>query len=85
VFRGTFLELVPPRRRVGTWVWEGAPEDEAVETLEFIEVEGGTLLTSTARHSSVEARDMHVANGMESGVIESYERLDELMAEEQAS
>jgi uncharacterized protein YndB with AHSA1/START domain len=85
VFRGTFLELDPPRRRVGTWVWEGAPEDEAVETLEFTEFEGGTLLTSTVRHSSVEARDMHIANGMEAGVIESYERLDKLVAEEQSA
>ena len=38
------------------------------------------MLTSTARHSSVEARDMHVANGMENGIIESNERLDELLA-----
>jgi uncharacterized protein YndB with AHSA1/START domain len=85
VFRGTFLELDPPRRRVATWVWEGAPEDEAVETLEFAEVEGGTLMASTVRHTSVEARDMHVASGMETGIIESYERLDELVAEEQSA
>jgi uncharacterized protein YndB with AHSA1/START domain len=83
VFSGRLLELDPPRRRVGTWRWEGAPEDEAVQTLEFTEVDGGTLMTSTTRHSSVEARDMHVANGMETGVIESYERLDELLAEEE--
>ena len=84
VFRGTILELDPPWRRVGTWVWEGAPEDEAVQTLELTEVEGGTLMTSTARHSSVEARDMHVANGMETGIVESYERLDDLVAAEQS-
>jgi uncharacterized protein YndB with AHSA1/START domain len=29
VFHGEFLELDPPRRRVGTWVWEGAPEHKA--------------------------------------------------------
>jgi len=84
-FHGRLLELDPPRRRVGTFVWEGAPEDESVETIEFTEVDGGTLMTSTARHSSVEARDMHVANGMETGIIESYERLDELVAQEQAA
>jgi hypothetical protein len=66
-------------------VWEGAPDDEAVETLEFAEVEGGTLMASTVRHTSVEARDMHVASGMETGIIESYERLDELVAEEQSA
>jgi uncharacterized protein YndB with AHSA1/START domain len=82
-FGGTFLELEPPRRRVGTFRWEGAPEHEAVETFEVVAVEGGTLLTSRMRHDSVEARDMHVANGMEYGLKESYERLDELVAAEQ--
>jgi len=41
---------------------------------------GGTMLTTTTRHSSLEARDMHVANGMEEGIIESMERLVELVA-----
>jgi uncharacterized protein YndB with AHSA1/START domain len=85
VFGGTLLELDPPHRRVGTFRWEGAPEHEAVETFEVTAVEGGTLLTSTMRHGSLEARDMHVANGMESGMVESYERLDELVAAEQGA
>ena len=85
VFYGELLELDPPRRRVGTFVWERAPEDKAVETMELEPFDGGTLLTTTSVHSSVAARDLHVANGMESGVIESYERLDELFAEEQSS
>jgi uncharacterized protein YndB with AHSA1/START domain len=80
-FRGTFLELDPPRRRVGTFVYEGAPEHEAIETIELEAVEGGTMLRSVLRHDSMEARDMHVASGMETGIVESYERLDELMAE----
>jgi uncharacterized protein YndB with AHSA1/START domain len=79
-FHGEFLELEPPRRRVGTFVFEGAPEHTAVETMVLEEVEGGTRVTSTARHSSVEARDMHIANGMEGGIVESHERLDELLA-----
>jgi hypothetical protein len=65
---------------VGTFVYEGAPEHEAVETLVLEAVEGGTMLTTTTRHSSLEARDMHVANGMEEGIIESMERLVELVA-----
>jgi len=85
VFYGELLELDPPRRRVGTFVWEGAPEDKAVETMELESVEGGTLLKTTTVHTSVAARDMHVANGMEGGVVESYERLDELVAAEQAA
>jgi uncharacterized protein YndB with AHSA1/START domain len=85
VFGGRFLELNPPHRRVGTFRWEGAPEHEAVETLELSAVEGGTLLTGNMRHDSLEARDMHVANGMEAGMIETYERLDELVAAEQGA
>jgi uncharacterized protein YndB with AHSA1/START domain len=85
VFHGEFLELDPPRRRVGTWVWDGAPDATATETLVLEPVDGGTMVTSTMVHSSVEARDMHVANGMEGGVIDSHERLDEILAELQAA
>jgi len=84
-FHGEFLELDPPRRRVGTFVYEGAPEHQAVETLVLEPVEDGTMLTSTNRHSSLEARDMHVANGMEQGIIESNERLEELLASMQSA
>jgi uncharacterized protein YndB with AHSA1/START domain len=79
-FHGEILELDPPHRRVGTFIFEGAPEHEATETLVLEPVGGGTMLTSTIRHSSFEARDMHVANGMEQGIIESNERLEELLA-----
>jgi uncharacterized protein YndB with AHSA1/START domain len=85
VFHGEFLELDPPRRRVGTWVWDGAPDAKATETLVLEPVDGGTIVTSTMVHSSVEARDMHVANGMEGGVVESHERLDEILADLQAA
>ena len=80
VFFGEFLELDPPRRRVGTWMWDGAPDHKAVETLVLEAVDGGTMMTTTMVHDSVAARDMHVANGMEGGMIESYERLDALLA-----
>ncbi len=53
VFFGEFLELEPPHRRVGTFVWEGAPEHQAVETLVLEAVEGGTMMTTTARHDSL--------------------------------
>jgi hypothetical protein len=37
-------------------------------------------VTSTTHHGSMEARDVHVANGMQSGIVESHERLDDLLA-----
>jgi uncharacterized protein YndB with AHSA1/START domain len=79
-FSGTFRELDPPRRIVQTWTYEGMPEDETLDTVEFAEVEGGTLVTGTSVHTSVAARDAHVAAGMEGGMRESYDRLDELVA-----
>lgn len=83
VFRGEFLELEPPHRRVGTFMWEGAPDHVATETFVCEAVEGGTMVTTEMVHDSVEARDMHVANGMEGGIIESHDRFDEILAAEQ--
>jgi hypothetical protein len=57
----------------------------ATETLVCEPVKGGTLVVTTMVHTSVEARDMHVANGMEGGIIDSHSRLDELLASEQAA
>ena len=63
-----------------TFVWDGAPEHQAVETFVLEAVERGTMLTTTSRHDSVETGDMHVANGMEEGIIDSMERIAELVA-----
>jgi len=80
-FHGEFLELDPPHRRVSTWVWEGAPQATATETFELEAVEGGTLLRSKTVHNSVANRDMHVANGMEEGLLDSYARMAEVLGE----
>ena len=79
-FHGTYREIDPPRRVVQTFVFEGAPDHEAVETMVLEPVEGGTLLRGETRHASIAARDGHVASGMEGGMRETYERLDELLA-----
>lgn len=79
-FHGEFLELDPPHRRVSTWVYEGEVEAAATETFELDAVEGGTLLRSRVVHDSVANRDMHLANGMEEGLRESYSRMDEVLA-----
>jgi uncharacterized protein YndB with AHSA1/START domain len=44
-FRGTYLEIEPPRRIVDTWLFEGWPDAEAVETTELHETDGVTKLT----------------------------------------
>lgn len=79
-FHGEYREIDPPHRLVNTFVYEGEPEHEAVETLTLQAVAGGTLVTGTTRHASFAARDGHVASGMATGITESYQRLDELLS-----
>jgi uncharacterized protein YndB with AHSA1/START domain len=44
-FRGTFLEVEPPTRIVETWLFEGWPDADAVESMELHEAHGVTKLT----------------------------------------
>jgi uncharacterized protein YndB with AHSA1/START domain len=41
-FRGTYLELARPTRIVDTWLFEGWPDAEAVETVDLQETDGVT-------------------------------------------
>ena len=44
-FRGTYLEVEPPTRTVQTWLFEGWPDAEAVESMDLHETDGVTKLT----------------------------------------
>jgi uncharacterized protein YndB with AHSA1/START domain len=44
-FRGTYLEIEPPTRTVQTWLYDGWPDADAVETMELREIDGGTMMT----------------------------------------
>jgi uncharacterized protein YndB with AHSA1/START domain len=79
-FGGVYREVVPDKRLVYTFKYDGYPDAEAVETVVFEEQRGKTLLTTTVLHTSIENRDGHVSSGMESGATESHERLAELLA-----
>ena len=53
----------------------------ALERLVFEDLgHGRTRLTGMSLDDSFEGRDAFVASGMEEGVRQSYERLDELLA-----
>jgi uncharacterized protein YndB with AHSA1/START domain len=45
-FRGTYLEVEPPTRTVATWLFEGWPDADAVESVDLSETDGVTTLTT---------------------------------------
>jgi uncharacterized protein YndB with AHSA1/START domain len=79
-FRGTYREITPPERIVNTFEWEGMPGHVCVETTTFEDLGGRTKLTTNTLFHTVEERDGMLEAGMETGLNESYERLDELLA-----
>ena len=78
---GEFREVVPPERVVWTFEYVPLPGHISVETMTLAERDGRTLLTVRDQFSSKEDLEGMVNSGMESGARESYERLDELIAE----
>ncbi len=80
-FGGHHREVVPGRRLVRTFEWDGMPGHLSVETMELDSLPGGgTLLVVTARFDTVEERDGMVAGGMADGLAQSYRALDALLA-----
>jgi uncharacterized protein YndB with AHSA1/START domain len=82
-FHGEYREIVPNERIVTTEVYEGAeppPEgDEVINVITFTEVDGKTLLELLVKTPSKEIRDVIVDSGMEGGLQEQMEILDELL------
>ena len=80
-FRGVFHGTPSLDGIVRTFEFEGVPGHVSLETLTFEDLGNGrTRLLVNAVHQSGQARDAMIAAGMESGVVESYERLDEVLA-----
>jgi uncharacterized protein YndB with AHSA1/START domain len=76
-FRGTYLEVEPPVRTVETWLFEGWPDAEAVETTELHEADGVTKLTQTMAFRDQAGRDhMDKTDGLEASYdnVETYLR-----------
>ena len=80
-FHGSFHEVRPAELIVQTFTFEGAPDGVALEKLRLEDLGNGrTRLTATSLVDSFADRDAFVASGMETGVVEGYERLDEVLA-----
>jgi uncharacterized protein YndB with AHSA1/START domain len=80
-FHGCFHEVRPNELIVQTFTYEGMPDGVSLEKLVLEDLgDGRTRLVATSLVDSFEDRDAFVASGMESGVIEGYERLDDVLA-----
>ena len=79
-FHGEYHEIVPNERIVCTEVYEGMPEAGAVETITFTETGGRTTMTMLVQHETKEHRDGHINSGMEVGMQEALDRLEQVAA-----
>ena len=77
-FHGEYREIVPNERIVSTEVYEGMPDGEALNTLTLNEADGRTTMTILVEHSIKEHRDAHINSGMEAGMQESMDLLEQV-------
>jgi uncharacterized protein YndB with AHSA1/START domain len=80
-FHGEYREIVPNERLVSTEVYEGIPdadEHAAVDTLTLTEVDGRTTMTILVEHPTKEGRDAHIESGMEAGMQDAMDLLEEV-------
>ena len=81
-FHGEYRELVPDERIVTTEVYEGVPEpepgQEVVNTVTLEEVDGRTRWTLVIQCPSREVRDAIVDSGMEEGLQDALDLIEEL-------
>ncbi len=81
-FHGVYHEILAPERIIDTFEFEGLPETGHVtlETMKLEELPGGrTRLTAQSVYQSVADRDGMLQSGAESGVKDTYDRLEELL------
>jgi uncharacterized protein YndB with AHSA1/START domain len=82
-FRGVFHTIRENELIIQTFEYEGAPDEVSVDVIRFEELpDGRSRIVDHSVFSSIEALEMMVEQGMEKGVREGYEQLDELIAGE---
>jgi uncharacterized protein YndB with AHSA1/START domain len=84
-FRGSYLEIQRSVRLVGTWVFDGRPDVDAIETVELREQDGVTTMTDRLTFRDQAARDSMTwaaADGVhahEGGQV-AWDRLEDRLA-----
>ena len=80
-FYGSFHEARPGERLVQTFTYDGFPEGVSLETMTFEALEGGRCrIVSVSVIDSMQAQAAMMSSGMEGGIKEGYEKLDEILA-----
>ena len=80
-FHGEYHEIVPNERIVSTEAFEGIPDPDAnatVNTATFTEQDGRTTLTILVEAPSKDVRDAIVASGMEAGMQDALDLLEQV-------
>ena len=86
-FHGEYKEVVKPSKIVNTEAYDpgdigGSMGDQpAIITTTFVEADGRTTMTSVMDFGSKKSRDEAMATGMTDGMEQSYQLLDNLLAE----
>jgi uncharacterized protein YndB with AHSA1/START domain len=84
-FHGEYLEIVPDARLVTTEIYEGMPDAAATTTTAFAEHDGRTTVTILVEHTSQAHRDAHVQSGMEDGLQDALDLLEQVVSSLQLS
>ena len=79
-FHGVFHGPQTPDQMIQTFEFEGVPGHVSFSEVRLEENDGKTIAHTHSVFMSLEDRDGMVQSGMETGVVEGYERLDELVA-----
>jgi uncharacterized protein YndB with AHSA1/START domain len=81
-FHGEYREIVPNERVVSTEAFEGIPdadEHATLNTLTLADLDGGrTLMEVLVVHPTKFGRDMHIDSGMEGGLQEALDHLEQV-------
>lgn len=80
-FHGEYREIVPNERLVSTEAYEGMPDPDAwasLNTLTLTEQNGRTTLTVLCEYDSRATRDMVIQSGMEAGMQDAFDLLEEV-------
>lgn len=77
-FHGEFTEIVPDELVARTEIYEAVPDAVATSALTLTEQDGRTRFSLLVRHTSKENRDAHVNSGMEDGLQEALDYMEQV-------